>query len=67
MRPGTAPYTWNGWIADFPITHIRVSSAGILEGFLGYDDLQVTFYVPTPGGLVLLLAPFVTMPRRRRG
>ncbi len=65
FQQGTAPYTWNGWIADFPITHIRVSSAGILEGFLGYDDLQVTFFVPSPGGLLLFLVPLARGPRRR--
>ncbi len=63
--PGTAPYSWNGWVSSDPITHVRITGNGVLEGFLGFDDMQVTYFVPAPGAAVLLL-PVVLAGRRRR-
>ncbi len=64
--PGPAPYTWNGWLSDVPITRVRFSSNGVLNGFLGFDDLEVSFVIPAPGGALLLLPGALVTRRRRR-
>ena len=66
FQPGTAPYSWNGWVSSDPITHVRVTGNGVLQGFRGFDDLQVTYFVPGPGAAALLLPVFLR-GRRRRG
>ena len=65
FQPGTAPYSWNGWISSDPITHVRVTGNGVLQGFLGFDDMQVMYFVPGPGAAALL-GPVVLTGRRRR-
>jgi len=65
FAPGPAPWTWNGWISDVPLGRVHVSGNGVLNGFLGVDDMQVTYYVPGPWG-VFALAP-LALGRRRRG
>jgi hypothetical protein len=65
FQPGTAPYTWNGWISSDPLTHVRITGNGVLQAFLGFDDMQVTYYVPGPGAAALLLPVFLRGRRRR--
>ncbi len=65
FQPGTAPYSWNGWISSDPITHVRVTGNGVLQGFLGFDDMQVTYFVPGPGAAALLVPVFLPGRRRR--
>jgi len=60
FQPGTAPYTWNGWISSDPITHVRITGNGVLQGFLGFDDMQVTYVVPGPGAAALFLLSALT-------
>ena len=43
FMPGAAPYTWNGWSSSTPLGRVRVVGAGILEGFLGFDDMEISF------------------------
>jgi hypothetical protein len=66
FQAGSAPYTWNGWLSDVPFAGVRVSSNGVLGGFLGFDDLEMSF-VPAPGAFAALgLAPLAGRRRRSR-
>jgi hypothetical protein len=58
---GIAPYTWNGWSSAVPFTRMTISSNGLLQGFLGIDDMQA-IVVPAPAasliGLLMLTVGF---------
>lgn len=36
-------WTWNGWTSESPFTRIEVTGNGVLNGFLWYEDVQITF------------------------
>jgi hypothetical protein len=58
-------WTWNGWESDTPISSITVTGNGIADGFLWFDDLELS-YVPEPGAGILLLLISPACARRRR-
>lgn len=65
--PGPSPWTWNGWQSDVPIGRIVVTGNGIVNGFLWYENVQIDFAVPGPGGgAVLLIFAAVCRFRCRR-
>lgn len=65
---GSAAYAWNGWRSDAAFSRVRITSNGVLGGFLGFDDLEVmAVAVPAPGCIVLLAFGLATGRRRRRG
>jgi hypothetical protein len=61
--PGNV-WVWNGWESTTPISRIEVTGNGLLQGFLWFDDMEMTT-VPTPGA-ALSLAGLVLLGRRRR-
>jgi hypothetical protein len=77
--PDTAlTWTWNGWQSDTPIGRIVITGndAGFLNGFIWYDDFQLTVApasVPEPASWALLataglvLAPLVCRRPMSRG
>ena len=36
-------WTWNGWTSNTPFTRVEVTGNGVLNGFLWYENVQVTF------------------------
>jgi hypothetical protein len=58
-------WTWNGWESDVPFTRIVVTGNGVVNGFLWYENMQVTFVPAPPAGAMLLLAAFGSRRRRR--
>ncbi len=62
-------WTWNGWESDTPIYRAvsTGNNAALLNGFIWYDDMQITFaQVPEPtAGLVLAGAALLGVTRRR--
>lgn len=58
-------WTWNGWESDVPISSIRVTGFGVLDGFLWFDDLEMSVF-PAPGGLALFALGLMMGGRRRR-
>jgi len=67
-QPATDPsggtWTWNGWQSTTPISRIVVSSTGVLNGFIWFDDLEAT--VPAPASVALPALSFAWLNRRRR-
>ncbi|NNF44649.1 MAG: hypothetical protein HKO59_11145 [Phycisphaerales bacterium] len=61
----SAAYTWNGWSSSVPFTRVRITGNGVLEGFLGYDDMQLSF-VPGAPCVGLLVVAAIGRRRRRR-
>ena len=61
--PGNV-WVWNGWESTTPVSRMVVEGSGVLNGFLWFDDLEIT-QVPGPGGAVVL-ALGVLMRRWRR-
>ena len=63
-------WTWNGWESDVPI--YRAVSTGnnatLLNGFVWYDDLEISFaqVVPEPGQVTLLSLLLIGVAARRR-
>jgi hypothetical protein len=70
---GTSNWTWNGWQSTVPISSITVTGndIGFLNGFIWWDDFQVTFSVPEPkvylllGSAALLIGGFWFYQRRK--
>lgn len=62
---GIAEYTWNGWESDIGFSRVRITSNGVLEGFLGFDDMEMST-VPAPGASLLLLLAAGAKRRRRQ-
>lgn len=56
-------WVWNGWQSTTPIASATVTGNGVINGFLWFEDLEIS-YVPEPAGLggLLLLALLI---RRR--
>jgi hypothetical protein len=65
---GTPTWTWNGWGSDTPIGRIVITGndAGFLNGFIWYDDFELTVAsasVPEPASwLLLATASLVSAP-----
>lgn len=71
-------WVWNGWVSDIPIKRIRITGNGINNGFVDYDDMQLTLAtgppsaVPTASHWALVLFAFTLVAvgvlaiRRRR-
>lgn len=60
-------WLWHGWQSDTPFARIDVTGNGLINGFIWYEDLQVT-YVPEPAAGCLFGAALVGGLRRgRRG
>lgn len=55
---------WNGWESDTPFTRVEVVGNGLINGFIWYDDVRVS-YVPEPATLALLGAA-IALRRRMR-
>jgi hypothetical protein len=51
-------WTWNGWESTTPIGSIVVTGndSGFLNGFIWYDDMEVTSATPVPEPSLVLLA-----------
>jgi hypothetical protein len=69
-RVATAPapgnvWTWNGWESDVGIARIEVHGTGLLNGFLWFDDMEMTT-VPAPGGIAAAALALAIGARRRR-
>jgi hypothetical protein len=62
---GTAPHTWNGWSSAIGFSRIRISSNGVLQGFLGIDDLQANV-IPAPAAVLPMMLAACVAARRRR-
>jgi len=62
--PGNV-WTWNGWESDVGITRITVTGNGTINGFLWFDDLELTL-VPDPGAMAVVPALAIVLGRRRR-
>lgn len=58
-------WVWNGWESDVPFTRVVVTGHGIIDGFLWFDDLEVSS-VPSAGSGVVCVGALGVM-RRRRG
>jgi hypothetical protein len=58
-------WVWNGWESDVPIKRIEVVGNGVINGFIWYEDVQLTSAVPEPASLLLLVAtiPLIRRPR----
>jgi hypothetical protein len=57
-------WIWNGWESDVPIKRILVTGNGLIQGFLWYENMQLS-YVPEPGGSIFVLAGMIALLRRR--
>lgn len=57
-------WLWNGWMSDVPVKRIRITGNGINNGFIDYDDMQLT-PVPEPTSLALLALAAGALFRRR--
>jgi hypothetical protein len=58
-------WVWNGWESDAPFTRVEVIGNGLINGFIWYDDMQLTF-VPEPATAALLLIPLIGLTARQR-
>ncbi len=58
-------WVWNGWESDPPFQRIEVVGNGLINGFIWYEDLQVS-YVPEPATAALFALPILLGARRRR-
>ncbi len=56
-------WVWNGWESDVPFHEVKVTGNGLLNGFIWYEDMEVT-YVPEPGSALLLIVAAAIRPRR---
>lgn len=59
-------WVWQGWEFDAPVVEIKVWSDGVLDGFTWFEDLEVTYAIPSPGGAALAGAVCVGAGRRQR-
>lgn len=68
-KPAQA-WTWNGWESATPISQIVVigNDVGFLNGFIWYDDMELTVAtaVPEPAGLALVAAGLGAVAYYRR-
>jgi len=60
-------WVWNGWQFDTPVSRIRVTGNGLINGFIWYENMEITPapVVPEPGSLLVL--PLASIIARRRG
>ena len=61
-------WTWNGWESDVPFTRVRVTGNGLINGFIWYENMQLTL-APEPSGgacAACAVAGAGTLVRRRR-
>jgi len=61
-------WTWNGWESDTPFSSIRVTGNGLVNGFLWYENVQVST-IPSPSAAVCIAVALVcgsSRSRRRR-
>ena len=59
-------WIWNGWESTIPIKTIEVIGNGLINGFIWYENMQVT-YVPEPASLsLLILGGFTALSLHRR-
>jgi hypothetical protein len=62
-------WTWNGWESDIPFSRIRSTGNGTVNGFIWYENMEVSFApVPEPSAGALLIGAGVafTWGRSRR-
>lgn len=57
-------WVWNGWESSVPFTRIEVVGNGVINGFIWYEDMQLS-RVPEPSTLALLCAGMLPAVRRR--
>lgn len=70
MVPRSAQqWTWNGWQSDVPFSRIHVTGNGLINGFIWYENMEVSF-APEPttaaGSLAGLMAAWMRRRRSRR-
>ncbi|MBC8109237.1 MAG: hypothetical protein H7Z14_21805, partial [Anaerolineae bacterium] len=62
-------WTWNGWESDIPFSRIRSTGNGIVNGFIWYENMEVSF-APEPttaaASLAGLMATWMQRRRSRR-
>jgi hypothetical protein len=63
--PGNV-WVWNGWESSTPIARIEVTGNGLIQGFLWFDDMEMTT-VPAPGAAGAGVTLLIGLGRRRRG
>lgn len=61
--PGNT-WTWNGWESDVPISRMRITGNGALNGFIWMDDMELSF-TPAPASGAVLLAGVLLLRSRR--
>lgn len=60
-------WVWNGWESDVPFTRVRVTGNGLFNGFIWYENMQVTRAVPAPGAFAAVAIVWMAaFPGRRR-
>jgi hypothetical protein len=61
-------WTWNGWESDVPVKSIQVVGNGLINGFIWYDNVQMTLAVPEPGAIgAITVASLWLCSRKRHG
>ena len=61
-------WTWNGWESDVPVKSIQVVGNGLINGFIWYDNVQMTLAVPEPGAIgAMTVASLWLCSRKRHG
>jgi hypothetical protein len=58
-------WVWNGWQFDTPVSRIRVTGNGLINGFIWYDNVELTVATPEPIATGTLLPLGYFLIRRR--
>lgn len=59
-------WVWNGWQFDTPVSRIRVTGNGLINGFIWYENAQIDVAVPEPTSLPVVLIGFSVAATRSR-
>lgn len=57
-------WVWNGWQSDVPIKRIHVVGNGIINGFIWYENMEMSVAVPEPAGCIACISIAVSLMRR---
>jgi hypothetical protein len=60
-------WQWNGWdFGDTPVSKIRVTGNGLINGFIWYENMELVQVTPEPGVCAIVVAPLMLLARRVR-